>query len=444
MTSVIVSNASLRDLNIRTLVRTDEQLIERFVMGCVNISTDNHMEDITNQLEMMQLWYILILNNRACDIYSRIIQLYGKNNSLMFLYYPWAYSIHYKIRDLSKFRIYLDRQLCDHSILLSNEDVMYEVYYAVACGLMTVEVRIAGWEQCLEYFDSHYLFYYFIHTKNPFLAIWFYIAWLTIPNFYYAKALIQYQCFDKRSIIESKLKIDKHLKAKASRHWELVRKSRSIDYHDHIFRMSYNVIDGTFRFGATLNFIKDRYHSSMINMFSGLFSKRLKNIHGDDHIAFVQDYNYNCTNVIAHILHFVVCEVEIITTFAELMNQKGAIFAEIQDRKTIDFHEPIVIQFGCIGPYIHGPCCIVGKTFQYCWMMKDGLLDGTAEYKNLTTKLKYTGEFKNDNLMYSYTEVIDNSTKKKISAAYKEGTLHGICRADEYIAAYNYGDRIIY
>lgn len=446
-TSVIISRTSIRDVGVISSLRTDEQLIDRFVIGCVssNSVADNNLENISNQLRMLELWYILIMNGRAFQLYKSMIASYGKQTKAVYLYYPWANSIHHKLRNFARYRVLIDGVLIDHLKLLTSETVMFDMCYAIANGIVNLEIYINGCDE--QYFDSHYMFYYLVHSCNPFLAVWFYVTWLITPNHYYLMALGQYCCSDRRSIIQSKIRLEKHLKSKVTLHWELIRKSMMIDHHDKLLRMSYHIVDGTFRFGATLNFIKDRYHTGIIKMFSLIFGQRLKAIHGDDHISFVQEYNYNCTNVIAHILHFVVCEIDIVTTFAELMNQRGSIYKEMQDRQNIDFNEQIVIQFGCIGPFIHGPCCIVGRTFQYSWNMKNGLLDGTAEYKNLNTKLKYRGEFKNDHIMYSYTEAYNlngqEEKKKRICAAYKEGTLHGICRIDERVAAYNYGDLIV-
>ncbi len=444
--SVLISRTTIRDVYVISNLRTNEQLGDYIMIGCASASSiaRNTMENISNQLRVMEMWYVLILSGRAFELYKLIIRICGKEVNAVSLYYPWAHSIHYKIRDFRRYRIYVDGQLVDHSKLLADDQLMYDVCWAAAYGIISIDVKI---DRCDDYFDSYYLFYYMIFAKQPFLATWFYVTWLISPNHYYALALAQYCCTDKRSIIRSKLAIEKHLGAKIKRHWELVQKSMAIDHHDQLLRMSYTVIDHTFRFGATLNFIRDRYHAGLIKMFSLIFGQRLKNIHGNDHISFVQEYNYGCANLIAHILHFVVCEVEIMTTFAELMNRSSAVYAELQDRQNIDFNEPIVIQFGCVGPFIHGPCCIVGRTFQYCWIMNNGLLDGNAEYKNATMQMRYRGEFKDNEIQYSFTEALvgdnERKTKKRISAAYREGTLHGICRVDDRVAAYNYGDLII-
>lgn len=451
MSSLSITSKSISDIDRICSLRTNRQIAEQVEKYALAIMSGD-VDSIVIQLRMMELIYVNIVNNRIYDILS------VSDTHWIQLYYPWAIALNHKIRNCHDYQVYLDGELFNMMGLIDYEKGncgdLYDLCYSIAHGQIVLDIKIADFANCQEFFDSHYLLYYMLYDSGLYyLAVWYYVTWIITPNYWFTLTLVnqfnhmrlsgnfQTEKDVKRAHVILRLSLDKHLKLKNARHWELVRRSGSIDRKDKMFRISYSVINSTFKFEATINFIRDRYQQWLIGVLSLMFGQRLALLFDKVSQAFKVEQSQRVTNIIAHILHYVCCDVSICTTLADLMNQRSWIYKELQDHD-VDFNEPVVIQFGCIGPYIHGPCCVVGRSFQYNWTMNNGVLCGEALFKN--PKVKYRGEYQNGYL--SYASMTDTHGNNRVSASYIERgsvILHGFCNVDDVVMKYDYNNLIV-
>lgn len=422
MTSIRITNSSIRAAYAHNNLRSDAQIIEYLIMS--KITTNDGMEDIQYELRLMEMWYILIITGRVNTVCDLLVRSYGNNVTMpMMLYDPWAYSIRYWLKN-SEFKIYVEGSLILFDTLTIDE--VYELCEHIISGLYDYNIVVSGFNTVEQYVDKEYLLYYYLYTRiNTFVAMWFYVSCLITPNTHISRLLATTCPGDKKSAIAMQVKIEKHLRNKSIHHWALVQKSQQMENYDKKLRVAYKFVDENFQFNIMFNYIRDIRSNELIHILA-------QALRTDD----VWDQN----NIIPHILQFIVYDVSIVTTLATIMNENSLIYKALQD-KAIDFNEKVSIRFGMCGCNIEGYCHVIGRTFTYVMHMKNSLLHGDCMYSNTMTRLVTKAHYKYGNIVT--LNVTDNIKPQKIVASYLEDSIHGYTQIDNFKVTYKYGKMIL-